>query len=106
MSAVEPELPSANSAVEVSPLTADAARDESIPLTKENYDPLPQEDAARRWIAFILLGLLIFICLSAFLIILILPSHIESAFQVLQIIFTPVIALVSAATGFYYGTRK
>ena len=71
----------------------------------EEYDPRPQEDQARRNIAYLLIALL-FVLISGILIL--------TAFQTIEIkdikefavILGPVVTLVSAATGFYYGTKN
>lgn len=69
------------------------------------YDPRPHEDNARRNIAYLLIGLLAFIVIAIF----VLLCHGKIAVEDIKdfgIILTPIIALVSAATGFYYGTKS
>lgn len=71
----------------------------------EPYDPRPHEDAARRNIAYLLIGLLWLIVAGCLLLIsfgVIDMDHIKE----FSIILGPVVALVSAATGFYYGTKS
>lgn len=70
-----------------------------------SYDSRPQEDAARRIIAYLLIGLLWVI--TGGIIILIAFGSIElSDVKEFGVILGPVVALVSAATGFYYGTKS
>lgn len=69
------------------------------------YDPRPGEDGARRTIAYALIGLLAIIVVAVLLLL---------AFGVVEVtelkdfsvLLGPVITLVSAATGFYYGTKS
>lgn len=75
------------------------------------YDSRPQEDTARRVIAYVLLGMLAGVLLFSFVSLIIAQvtqnkDDIDSLTKVLQIILSPLIALVSAATGFYYGSKK
>jgi len=70
------------------------------------YDPRPQEDTARRSIAYILLGILAVAIFAAIAILAVWPDRLEPLLKLYQFIFTPLVALVSAATGFYYGTKS
>lgn len=68
------------------------------------YDPRPGEDWARRIIAYSLVGLLIAVVLW----ILALVSFDRIKVDDLKdfaVVLGPVVTLVSAATGFYYGTK-
>ena len=69
------------------------------------YDPRPLEDKARRRIAYLLIALLalMIVALLAGVVFGVIPVSEIEAFAV---ILGPVVALVSAATGFYYGTRR
>ena len=69
------------------------------------YDPRPLEDKARRRIAYLLIALLalMIVALLAGVVVGVIPVSEIEAFAV---ILGPVVALVSAATGFYYGTRR
>jgi hypothetical protein len=68
------------------------------------YDPRPQEDSARRYIAYALIGLL-WLVVAAMLILtasrVLTPNDIKE----FSVILGPIVTLVSAATGFYYGTK-
>ena len=75
------------------------------------YDSRPQEDTARRVIAYVLLGMLAGVLLFSFVSLIIAQvksdkEDVNSLIKVLQIVLSPLIALVSAATGFYYGSKK
>jgi hypothetical protein len=70
------------------------------------YDPRPKEDGARRWIAFSLIALLAVVIISS-MIIYTLPGTDKAELKdFLNLILSPLFALVSAATGFYYATKK
>jgi hypothetical protein len=78
----------------------------SSKIEAEPYDPRPQEDQARRNIAYCLIGLLFLLCLGTFATVWWTVIPVEDTLKVVQILLGPVIALVSAATGFYYGTKS
>jgi hypothetical protein len=82
-----------------------AERPEKTIVRTESYDPRPAEDSARRTIAYLLIGLLIWICVSSLCLVIALPDYLEKIMRLLELILSPVVALVSAATGFYYGTK-
>lgn len=69
------------------------------------YDPEKALDDARKNIAYLLIGLLIFVC-GAAIVITALDANTDSVFRVLEYILSPIIGLVGAATGFYFGTRS
>jgi hypothetical protein len=69
------------------------------------FDPEPQRERLRGWIAISLLGMLAFVLLCSFVSMWIGIDK-ELLQTVLTIIVGPLIALVSAATGFYYGSRS
>ena len=89
----------------------DLTKDPTVKSDKEelfqekSYDPRPQEDSARRRIAYILLGLLAIVLIWALGSITLWPGSEEKIVKVLQIVLGPIIALVSAATGFYFGSK-
>ena len=84
-------------------ITNDSERVSSF--TEKKYNPQIQEDSARRRIAYILLGLLTGVLLWALLSVTFCPESEEKIINVLQIVLGPIIALVSAATGFYFGAK-
>ncbi len=70
-----------------------------------SYDARPHEDSARRRIAYSLIGLLWFVIGAMFALIaleLIAVADIKD----FAVVLGPVVTLVSAATGFYYGTKS
>ncbi|MBY0498545.1 MAG: hypothetical protein K2P74_02860 [Nitrosomonas sp.] len=75
------------------------------PQVGDKYDPRPHEDGARRKIAYLLIGLLGFV-VSGMLILLGLSIISVNDIKEFGVILNPIIALVSAATGFYYGTKS
>jgi hypothetical protein len=80
---------------------------QSIPAPQAvgQYDPRPHEDGARRTIAYILIGLLCGV-IAAIFILLSFGSIAVSEIKEFGFILGPVVTLVSAATGFYYGTKS
>ena len=77
----------------------------STPQVGGDYDPRPHEDVARRKIAYFLIGLLwltvigIFVQLS-------LGVIAVADIKEFSVVLGPIVTLVSAATGFYYGTKS
>lgn len=71
----------------------------------EAYDSRPHEDGARRTIAYLLLGLL-WVIIGSVLIMVAYGSITVDDVKEFSVITGPVVALVSAATGFYYGTKS
>lgn len=69
------------------------------------YDPRPQEDGARRAIAYLLIGLL-WVVVGAIFILVAFGSINVADIKEFAVILGPVVTLVSAATGFYYGTKS
>lgn len=69
------------------------------------YNPEKALDDARKNIAYLLIGLLIFVC-GAAIVSTALDANTDSIFRVLEHILSPIIGLVGAATGFYFGTRS
>lgn len=105
-----PIVPAADVVEEVDADQLDARRPssgeaKSVKVKAEPYDSRPYEDKARRYIAYLLIWLLIAICLTSFALVMMWPQKLADVLQLIQIILSPVVALVSAATGFYYGTK-
>jgi len=96
-----------------------AATSDSVRPT--DYDPAPEREHKRGQIALRLVGLLIGICAGTFVIV-IAPAvcefvggdavakcaklSISEVETVLQLLLTPVVGLVGAVTGFYFGERQ
>jgi hypothetical protein len=86
-------------------LTDEAPLDAALVVPElRPFDPEPQRERLRGWIAIGLLGMLAFVLLCSF-VSLWLKIDNESLRNVLTILVGPLVALVSAATGFYYGSR-
>jgi len=87
--------------------TGDSPASDQAPAPQigDKYDPRPQEDGARRTIAYLLIGLL-WLIVSGILILLGFSTISVDNIKEFGIILSPIIALVSAATGFYYGTKS
>src|SRR5262245_57042132 len=77
----------------------------TIPEGGGRYDPEPQREIIRGKIALWLLGMLAGVLLLAF-ISMWFKMDTDALRTVLTIIFGPLVTLVSAATGFYYGSRS
>ncbi len=75
-------------------------------LKRQRYDSRPAEDKARKNIAYTLIALLAFVIVSIIVGVMACWLDKEEATTLLQLILSPVVALVSAATGFYYGTKS
>ncbi len=74
-------------------------------LQLKDYDPRPQEDQARRNIAYLLIGLL-WLVIAGILILLAFGTIEIIDIKEFAVIVGPVVTLVSVATGFYYGTKS
>ena len=105
--------PLAEDSVDLSGETPSVVEQESIPTPPSTapvpYDPEPDREVIRGKIALRLLWMLAGVLLLAFISIWLskwLGMDIETLRTVLTIIFGPLVTLVSAATGFYYGSRS
>ena len=100
---VEDITPSSPAPPDLSGEIPPAIDQQTIPTVP--YDPEPQRELMRGRIALWLLGMLAGVLLLAF-ISMWLKMETEALRTVLTIIFGPLVTLVSAATGFYYGSRS
>lgn len=93
--------------VEEIDLTKDAIEDEETSSFLEApYDPRPKEDSARFTIAIILIVLFAGILSVGLICVIAFPSVATKIQDYIQLIISPLVALVSAATGFYFGSKK
>ena len=83
----------------------DRSRDEIEDVPVPEYDPRPQEDVARRRIAYTLIGLLAILVIGM-LALICLEIIVVGDIKEFGVILGPLVAMVSAATGFYYGTTR
>jgi len=74
-------------------------------IEERPYDPRPHEDGARRIIAYALIGLLSFLVI-AMMAALWLGVIAAKDLKEFAVVLGPLVTLVSAATGFYYGTKS
>ena len=75
---------------------------------EKKYDPSKEVDKARKYIAYWLLALLSFLVVFSFISLWFLnPTPTFSDIKALvELLLGPIIALVSAATGFYFGATR
>lgn len=93
-----------NDELDFSSESSSPGKDERLSLGKP-YDSRPQEDSARRYIAYSLIGLL-WVLVGGILILVSFGSIHLSEIKEFAVILGPIVTLVSAATGFYYGTKS
>ncbi len=87
-------------------LTSDPeVRKNEEPKEGDTYDPRPGEDQARKCIAYLLIGILALSIAGIFLLISFGKAQI-SDLKEFSTLLGPLTTLVSAATGFYYGTKS
>ena len=91
-------------AIEPETIIIDAAPPPSV----QEYDPTEDREKVRANIALILVyalvGVVAFALFSAWIV---MPAENRAAlFEVLKIVFAPLVGLVGAATGFYYGGKS
>jgi hypothetical protein len=67
------------------------------------YDPLPQRETTRSWLALALVGLLASVSLGLLLLTAFGKLKIEDAKDLIDGILSPLIALTGTALGFYFG---
>jgi len=82
-----------------------AGRQPAEVIERETYNPKRHEDRARRNIAYLLIALLFLVCIFAFVGVITGWLSLDDSIELLQLILSPVVALVSAATGFYFGAN-
>ena len=97
------EQPGAPEQAEADQSPEEDTHDVPAPRGGTSYDPRPLEDKARRQIAYLLIALLalLVIALPAMVVFGVIAVGDVKEFGVIH---GPLVALVSAATGFYYGT--
>nr|WP_294528688.1 hypothetical protein [uncultured Rhodopila sp.] len=82
---------------------------ELIRPEEKPYDPAPEREKKRGIIALVLVSALCGIIVLAFVYVFVAPApgpNIEVLKTVLEIIFAPIVGLVGAVTGFYFGEKS
>jgi hypothetical protein len=79
--------------------------DEQPPFRKLPYDPGPAREAVRGAIALALIVILAIIVILPLVLLWIHPERANDIHDLLSFLFTPVVALVGSATGFYFGSQ-
>jgi hypothetical protein len=69
------------------------------------YDPAPQRESVRGRIALFLIILMAATILGSFAILWFHPDRDKELHELLSLIFGPLVALVGAATGYYFGSQ-
>lgn len=64
-----------------------------------------QFEESRLWIALIIVGSMAFIVVASFALIYSCRDKIDDVIKLVQLLIAPVIGVVGAVTGFYYGSR-
>lgn len=101
-----PAPSNAGSAGEVLDLTAEPVGPPSAPPQKKPYDPSPHRERMRGIIVLTLLGILAGIIAAAFIALWLEAISSADLQTLLNLVFSPIIGLVGAAAGFYYGGRS
>jgi hypothetical protein len=73
------------------------------------YDPAPERERKRGLIALVLVSALCGIIVMAFAFVFVrpmTPENVEALKSVLALIFAPIVGLVGAVTGFYFGEKS
>ena len=92
-------------------LDATVAEGDSAPAFEtpgeKHYDAAKYQDTTRSYIAYWLLFLLTLLVLGGFgTVFAVATVTFENLKSILELIFGPIVALVSAATGFYFGAQQ
>jgi cobalamin biosynthesis Mg chelatase CobN len=94
-------------------LDATVADDTAAPalseLEENTYDPDKYRDTTRSYIAYWLLGLLTIVVIFSFIALVIINKGtviFADLKSLLELLLGPIVALVSAATGFYFGSQQ
>jgi hypothetical protein len=69
------------------------------------YDPRPQQENVRGAIALFLVGLMAATIIASFVLLWVHPDRSKELHDLLALVFGPVVALVGAATGYYFGSH-
>lgn len=82
------------------------------PIEPSDYNPVQAQDAARKNIAYALLGITALIILGAFILATYalgrnqpIGENLKTVLALLNVVFGPIVALLGSATGFYFGAN-
>jgi hypothetical protein len=76
------------------------------PTTERPYDPAPFRDKMRARLAIVLVAILAATILIPFLVIAWMPERAQAVHDHLGLVFTPLVALVASAVGYYFAARN
>jgi hypothetical protein len=65
----------------------------------------PDRERHRFWFAVILVILFSIEVLSPIVVVMVAPERIDSVLAVVNVVFTPTVAILGAVVGFYFGTK-
>ncbi len=74
-------------------------------LETKQYDPARQREHVRAGIAYLLIGLLVGIIVLSFLMLILAGRSFDEVKGMLELLLAPIVGLVGAVTGFYYGEK-
>ena len=103
------DRPSAESPARILDLTQDDAGEPPTapaPPATAPFDISKEQETARATIAYLLLLLLAVTVALGFLLLWAKPYHWDKLNALMQIVFGPIVALVGAATGYYFGAAS
>ena len=69
------------------------------------YDPLKERENVRGAVALLLIGLMAATIVASFILLWIHPDRSRELHDLLALVFGPLVALVGAATGYYFGAQ-
>ncbi len=83
-----------------------SADDDLSPFDTVPYDPARARESVRGIIALSLIALLAAVIIASFVLLWIHPDRVGELHSLLGLVFAPLIALVGAATGYYFGSHE
>ncbi len=82
------------------------AQDEPQPFKVIPYDPARDRESTRGRIAFCLIGTLAGMVIFILLLLWFHPDRVQEVKDVTEILYAPIVGLVGAATGYYFGSHE
>jgi hypothetical protein len=106
----QPDFPAAPEELDLTLRPGEAEDSAGLSLPREKpYDPAPEREQKRGLIALVLVFSLCGIIVLAFAFVFVMPgssANIDALKSLLEIIFAPIVGLVGAVTGFYFGEKS